>query len=62
MPDAVVSLTIKEADIVRTKEAAMAFTGLPSTATAKELLAATAQRVVTKWEAETHNFIPPGIT
>ena len=62
MAPVTVSLTIPEADVARTKEAAMAFTGLPATATAKELLAATAQRVVLKWEAETHAFTPPGIS
>ncbi len=72
MANTIVSLTIPEADVARTKAAAEAFTGLTIqrneknevtfTPTAKELLAAVAKQVVLRWEAETHAFTPPGIT
>ncbi len=59
MANAVVSLTIPEAEVAEAKEAAEAFTGLvktiepPFTPTAKELLAAVANEVVRKWRNET---------
>jgi hypothetical protein len=62
MVNAVVSLTIPEADVARVKLAAEAFTGLPSTATPKELLAALVRQVVVQQERQTNAFTPPGIT
>lgn len=62
MANVIVTLEIPEADAARAKAAAMAFTGLPATATAKELLRELVKRVVVEWERETHTFPPPGIT
>ncbi len=53
MAPVTVSLTIPEAEVAEDKQAAEAFTGLPPTATAKELLAGVVNEVVRKWRNET---------
>jgi len=62
MANVVVSLEIPEADVARTKAAAEAFTGLPNTATPKELLRELVKRVVVQVERSNNTFVPPGIT
>ena len=61
MANTIVTLEIPEADVARCKAAAEALTGLPKTATPKELLAALVKRDVIAWEREIHGFSPPGI-
>ncbi len=57
MPNVTVSLTIPEAEVAEAKEAAQALTGLPATATAKELLAAAFNEELRRWRNETQR--PP---
>lgn len=64
-----VSITIPEADVARVKLAAQHFTGLPATATAKELLAAVIRRITVIDEARVEAeaaankaFAEPGVT
>jgi hypothetical protein len=53
MAPTTISLILPEAEVNEAKEAALAFTGLPATATGKELLAAVVNEVIRKWRIET---------
>lgn len=61
MPALNVTLTIPEADIARVQAAALAFTGLPESATAKQLLAAVVKQMTVTIERQQHAFTPPGV-
>ena len=59
MANASITLTIPEAEVAKVKKALMGYTGLPATATAKELAkAALAQLVQTQEKAESSPTAP----
>lgn len=53
MPNTIITLELPEGEVAEAKEAAEAFTGLPKTATGKELLAAVVNEVMRRWRNET---------